>query len=167
VYQVNSEKNIARGVHAVALFEAIKGAIVLAAGFGLLALLHRDLQAFAERLVELSHLNPAHHYPTVFVEAMSRLNDSRIMSLAALAALYSTIRFVEAYGLWRLKPWAEWFAIISGSIYVPVEIYEIVMHVTWLRVTVLIFNLAIVAYLVYVRIWVRKHPGGELGEKSA
>jgi uncharacterized membrane protein (DUF2068 family) len=89
------------------------------------------------------------------------------MSLAALAALYSTIRFVEAYGLWRLKPWAEWFAIISGSIYVPVEIYEIVMHVTWLRVTVLIFNLAIVAYLVYVRIWVRKHPGGELGEKSA
>jgi uncharacterized membrane protein (DUF2068 family) len=167
VYQVNSEKNIARGVHAVALFEAIKGAIVLAAGFGLLALLHRDLQAFAERLVELSHLNPAHHYPTVFVEAMSRLNDSRIMTFAALAALYSTIRFVEAYGLWRLKPWAEWFAIISGSVYVPVEIYEIVMHVTWLRVTVLIFNLAIVAYLVYVRIWVRKHPGGELGEKSA
>ena len=44
MYQVNSEKNIARGVHAVALFEAIKGAIVLAAGFGLLALLHRDFR---------------------------------------------------------------------------------------------------------------------------
>ena len=98
---------------------------------------------------------------------MSRLNDSRIMSLAALP------HFIQRYASWRrtafgcLKPWAEWFAIISGSIYVPVELYEIVMHVTWLRVTVLIFNLAIVTYLVYVRIWVRKHPDGELGEKSA
>lgn len=156
------EKNIARGIHAVAFFEAAKGAIVLAAGFGLLTLLHRDLEDFAEHLVELSHLNPAHHYPTVFIQAMASLNDSRIMMLAALAGLYSTVRFVEAYGLWRLKPWAEWFAIISGSIYVPFEVYEIVSHPTWLRVAVLLFNLAIVAYLIYVRLWVRKHPSQHL-----
>jgi len=156
--KLDTERNIDRGVRAVALFEAAKGSVVLLAGFGLLALLHHDLQAIAEHLVELSHLNPAHRYPTIFIDAMSKMNDSRIMAFAAFAGLYATVRFIEAYGLWRLRAWAEWFAIVSGSIYVPIEIYEVFKHVTWLRVTVLIVNLAIVAYLVYVRIWMRKHP---------
>jgi uncharacterized membrane protein (DUF2068 family) len=156
--KLDTEKNIDRGIRAVAVFEAAKGSVVLLAGFGLLALLHRDLQVIAERLVELSHLNPAHHYPTIFIEAMSKMNDSRIMAFAAFAGIYAAVRFVEAYGLWRLRAWAEWFAIVSGSIYVPIEIYEVARHVTWLRVTVLIVNLAIVAYLVYVRVWMRKHP---------
>ena len=156
--KLDAEKNIDRGIRAVAVFEAAKGSVVLLAGFGLLTLLHRDLQAIAERLVELSHLNPAHHYPTIFIEAMSKMNDSRIMAFAAFAGLYAAVRFVEAYGLWRLRAWAEWFAIVSGSIYVPIEIYEVARHVTWLRVTVLIVNLAIVAYLVYVRLWMRSHP---------
>lgn len=156
--KIDTEKNIDRGVRAVALFEAAKGSVVLLAGFGLLTLLHRDLQAIAEHLVELSHLNPAHHYPTIFIEAMSKMNDSRIMAFAAFAGLYAIVRFIEAYGLWRLRAWAEWFAIVSGSIYVPIEIYEVARHVTWLRVAVLVVNLLIVAYLVYVRIWIRKHP---------
>lgn len=121
------------------------------AGLGLLQLVHRDLQAFAEELVRHSHLNPAHHYPKIFIEAAGRTSDSRLRFLAALAFLYATVRFVEAWGLWRLKAWAEWFAIISGSIYVPVEIFELSKHPTWLRFAVLAVNLFIVLYLVYVR----------------
>src|SRR4051794_14108963 len=101
------------GIRAIAGFEAFKGIVVLVAGFGLLSLLHRDLEAIAERLVRLSHLNPARHYPRIFIEAASRTSDARLKTLAALALLYSTIRFIEAYGLWRTRVWAEWFAIIS------------------------------------------------------
>jgi uncharacterized membrane protein (DUF2068 family) len=146
-----------RGVRAVAVFEAFKGSLVLLAGFGLMALLHRDLEAFAEHLVELSHLNPAHHYPTIFIEWMSRLSDSRLLMLSGLALLYSVVRFVEAYGLWRLRPWAEWFAIVSGSIYIPIEVYELFSGISALRVLVLLVNLGIVAYLAYVRFWSREH----------
>jgi len=32
---------------------------------------------------------------------------------------------------------------------VPVEIYEIHRHPSWAKVTVLVFNLAIVVYLIY------------------
>jgi uncharacterized membrane protein (DUF2068 family) len=142
--------SIARGVRLIAAFEALKGVLVLGAGFGLLSLLHRDLQATAERLVRHSHLNPAHHYPRIFIEAASRTNDSRLLSLAGLALLYSVMRFVEAYGLWRTRLWAEWFAIIAGSIFLPVEIYEILRRATWMRGMVLLVNLSIVAYLVFV-----------------
>lgn len=164
--KLDTEKNIDRGVRAVALFEAAKGTIGLAAAVGLLTLLHRDLQPIAEHLVQVSHLDPASRYPTLFVKTISRLNDSRIIALAAFAFLYTAVRFTEAYGLWRLRAWAEWFAIVSGSIYVPVEIYEVFKHVTWLRVGVLIVNLLIVAYLVYVRIWMRKHPYHETNPGS-
>ena len=133
------------------MFEALKGALVFSAGFGLLSLVHRDLQAMAERLVRHSHLNPAHHYPRIFIQAASHTNDARLRHLAALAFLYAAVRFVEAYGLWRMRVWAEWFAIISGSVYLPVEIYEIFRRATWIRGLILLTNLLIVAYLLEVR----------------
>ena len=143
---------IAAGVRVVALFEALKGALVLVAGFGLLALVHRDLEDLAERLVLHSHLNPASHYPRIFVEAASQMNDSRLRTLAALAFAYSVVRFVEAYGLWHMRAWAEWFAILSGCLYLPVELYELFERPTHLRGLVLFFNAVIVAYLLYVRL---------------
>jgi uncharacterized membrane protein (DUF2068 family) len=112
--------------------------------------------------VRQSHLNPAHHYPRIFIQAASRTNDSRLRSLAALALLYSVVRFVEAYGLWRIRVWAEWFAIISGSVYLPVEIYELWRRPTWTKGVVFVTNLAIVVYLVHVRrVSHSEHPSGE------
>jgi uncharacterized membrane protein (DUF2068 family) len=85
------------------------------------------------------------------------MKDSRLRSLAALALLYATVRFVEAYGLWHVRAWAEWFAIISGSVYIPIEIYELFHRTTWMRALVLATNLAIVAYLLNVRRLNRLH----------
>jgi uncharacterized membrane protein (DUF2068 family) len=145
-------KEIEAGVRVVAFFEALKGALVLAAGFGLLALVHRDLEDLAERLVRHSHLNPASHYPRVFIEAAAHTSDARLRTLAAMAFAYSCVRFVEAYGLWKMRAWAEWFAIISGCTYLPVELYELVERATLMRAGVLVINALIVAYLLYVRL---------------
>ena len=144
------------GVRVVAVFEAAKGALVVAAGLGLLSLVHHDLQATAERLVQHSHLNPARHYPRIFIEAASRMNDTRLVSLAALAFLYAAVRLIEAYGLWHMRVWAEWFAIVAGSVFLPVEVYEIYRRATWMRGIVLLTNLFIVAYLVNVRVSSRR-----------
>ena len=144
-------KEIAAGVRAIAFFEAVKGTLVVIAGFGLLSLVHRDLEDLAERLVRHSHLNPASHYPRVFIEAAARTSDSRLRTLAALAFVYSTVRFVEAYGLWHMRAWAEWFAILSGCVYLPIEAYELIEKPTLIRAGILILNALVVAYLLYVR----------------
>lgn len=153
--KVSAKPGIARGVHVIAFFEAAKGTLVLVAGLGLLSLVHHDLQDAAEHLVRLSHLNPARHYPRVFVEFASHVDDTRLKQMAALAFLYTGVRFVEAYGLWRMRAWAEWFAIASGTIYLPLEIYELFKRATILRGVVLILNAGIVAYLIYVR-WLNR-----------
>jgi uncharacterized membrane protein (DUF2068 family) len=133
----------------VALVEAAKGLLVLLAGFGLLALIHRDVQAVAERLVWHSHLNPAGKYPRIFLDAAQKMTDARLWLFASFAAIYSLVRSVEAYGLWYERRWAEWFALASGAIYVPVEVYELFHRFTWLKVGVLATNLGIVAYMAY------------------
>jgi len=138
------------GLKVVAVLEATKGALVLAVGLGVFEMLHRDIQAGAERLVRNMHLNPASHYPKVFLEAMTRLDKPHLRLLALGALAYALIRFVEALGLWGARRWAEWFGALSGSIYLPLEIYNLWEGVTWPRVTILVSNLVIVGYLVWV-----------------
>jgi uncharacterized membrane protein (DUF2068 family) len=135
----------------VAAFEAAKGLVVLLASLGLLSLLHKDAQQAAEAVVRHLHLNPARHYPRVFIDAMARVNDARLWLLALGAFAYSAVRGVEAYGLWRARAWAEWFAILSGGLYLPLEIYGLWHHATMLKAAILLVNAGIVGYVVYVR----------------
>jgi uncharacterized membrane protein (DUF2068 family) len=141
----------AAGVRAVALFEAAKGALVVLAGFGLLALVHRDAQQVAESLVRHMHLNPARHYPRIFIRVAGHLTDHRLHLLAAGAFAYSAVRLVEAYGLWRMRAWAQWLALFSTGLYMPAEIYELWSRPTLARAGILIFNTLVLSLLLYVR----------------
>ena len=53
------------------------------------------------------------------------MTDARLWLLAAAATAYALVRGVEAYGLWFERRWAEWFALVSAGLYVPVEIFEL------------------------------------------
>ncbi|MBI3879170.1 MAG: DUF2127 domain-containing protein [Verrucomicrobia bacterium] len=138
------------GLRAVALFEVAKGLLVLLAGLGALALVGENVQEVAEKIVRRGHLNPAHHYPRIFIEAAGQFNDSGLFLLAVAAAVYAAVRFVEGYGLWRERHWAEWFAVISAALYVPLEVYEMIKHPTWVKATLISINLVIVFYLARV-----------------
>ena len=150
----------------VALIEAAKGLLVLLAGFGLLSLLHRDVEQIAEHLISRAHLNPAAHYPHIFLDFAQRVTDGRLMLLAAGAACYAFIRLIEAYGLWRERRWAEWFAALSGGFYIPFEVYELVERVTWLRAATLALNIAVVSFMLYCVLRGRRgHPVTSVSKK--
>lgn len=142
-------KPLLAGVRLVAIFEAAKGGLVFLAGLGLLTLIHRDVQAVAERVVRFFHLNPASHYPRIFLDAAANVTSGRLWTLAGLAAVYAAVRGVEAYGLWYERRWAEWFALVAGGIYLPIEIYELFHHATWLKGAIFLTNVGIVGYMAY------------------
>lgn len=146
----STRKPHARGLRVVAFFEGAKGLLVLLAGFELLSFIHKDIHEAAIRLVEHLDLNPASHYPRIFLDLINRINDTNLWSMAIAAAMYSLMRMVEAVGLWLRKSWAEWFAVLTGGMYIPVEIFEVVHKTTWPRVTVLVVNLGVVSYLLLV-----------------
>lgn len=136
----------------VATLEALKGLVVLAAGFGLLAMLHKDVSEIAEHMVRVLHLRPEGHLSSVFFRLADKVTDAKLWAAAAGALAYSTVRFVEAYGLWNARVWAEWFALLSGALYMPWEVFELISKPTPIRWTVFAANLAIVLYMLYIRV---------------
>ena len=54
------------------------------------------------------------------------------------------------------RRWGEWLALLSATLYVPFEIYAIARGVSWLKVTLLLLNVAFVAYLTVVLIATRR-----------
>jgi len=144
-------------VRTVAVFEAVKGAIVLLAGFGVLSLLHHNLRALASALVGWLHLDPERHFARVFIETASQLTDKGLWLIAGFGFVYAAFRFTEAYGLWRARAWAEWLAVVSGTIYLPVELYELAQRFTWIRITALVANLAVVLLMGNL-LWQNRRP---------
>ena len=133
----------------MALLEAAKGSVVLLAGFGVLSLIHRDAQHVADVIVHHLHLNPARHYPRIFLHLAADLTDRRLWLLVVGASGYSVVRFVESYGLWRQRWWAEGFAASSGAIYMPFEIWKLAHGGTLVAALALAINTAVVAFMVY------------------
>lgn len=133
----------------------MKGLVVLLAGFGVLSLVHRDAWDVAESFLEWLHISPDAHYAQVFLNLADQLTDTKLWAVAIGALTYSSLRFAEAYGLWRARAWAEWLALISGAIYLPFEIFELARRPDWIRLSIFLINLAVVLYMAFLRLQAR------------
>lgn len=149
--QVRDPKHV-KGVRTVATIEFVKGALVVLAGLGIFTIRHRDIWGVAESLLEFVHANPHHHFVGVFINVVYRIHDVRLWKIAIVAGIYAILRFVEAYGLWYTLPWAEWLAFASGAIYIPFEVADLIRRPTRFALLVLVVNLVIVLYMLFLRL---------------
>jgi len=147
---LDSHRGQRRMLRAVASFEFAKGVFVVLMGICALALVHKDAWLLAESLLALLHVNTDSHSAQLFLDFADSLTDARLWAAAYIAFAYAALRFTEAYGLWKERTWAEWVAFVSGTLLLPLEVRELMRGVTLIRCTVLLFNLAIVVYMLYV-----------------
>ena len=154
---MNSQKNLIAkhfGLRGIALLEAGKGLLAIIVAVWLVSLLHKDIQNVAEHLLnflhKIFHLNPDGRLARSIIRGARRVTPGNLDLWIGGTLLYSVIRFVEAAGLWLEKQWAEWFALISGSLYLPIEIYELAHHATPIKWAVFATNVLIVAYLAWL-----------------
>jgi len=69
--------------------------------------------------------------------------------LAGLVSLgYAGMLLAEGIGLWLEFTWAAYLTVVSTSLLLRFELYELIERVSMLRVGVLLLNLIIVLYLV-------------------
>jgi uncharacterized membrane protein (DUF2068 family) len=140
-----------KGLRTVALVEASKGAMGIVAALFVLGLLHKDVWDVVESVLEFLRINPDRHFAQVLLDLADRVTDSQLWMFASGLFAYSSLRFIEAYGLWCTRVWAEWLAILSGLVYMPFEIHEILHKSTPIRWGLLVINIALVAYVAWVR----------------
>jgi uncharacterized membrane protein (DUF2068 family) len=154
---MNSQKSLLAkhlGLRGIALLEAAKGLLAILVAVWLVSLLHKDIQDVAEHLLRILHkivrLNPDGRMAREIIRGARRVTRGNLHLWIGGTLLYSTIRFVEAAGLWLEKQWAEWFALISGCLYLPIEIFELAHHATPIKWGIFATNLLIVAYLAWL-----------------
>jgi uncharacterized membrane protein (DUF2068 family) len=139
------------GLRAVAVFESAKGVLVLALAVTLMAVHHR-IEDLAEELLYHLNIDFDHRWAQAFMDGASSLSNMRLWTILSVAFAYTTVRFVEAWGLWHRRVWAEWFALLSGALYFPIEILKVAERASWERIAVLAINLVIVLYMLEIRI---------------
>ncbi|HZQ23719.1 MAG TPA: DUF2127 domain-containing protein [Terriglobales bacterium] len=144
-----------KGLRAVASLEFLKGILACGGIIALIAIVRRDTWDVAESLLEFFHVNLEGHFAQAFLDFADRVTDKNLWTAVGLLSVYTLLRFIESYGLWRARAWAEWLALISGTIYLPFEIMELIRKPDAIHVFVLLANLVVVLYMLYLRTWGR------------
>ncbi len=145
------ERTSAAGLRAIATLEALKGLAVLLLAVALI-FLHKHAEDYMEALLFHLHIDVERRIGHALMNAALKISDARLLTILLAAASYTSVRFVEAWGLWHRRVWAEWFALLSGALYLPWEILRIVERPDWERVGVLLINIVIVLYMLTIRV---------------
>jgi uncharacterized membrane protein (DUF2068 family) len=149
------ERSSDAGLRAVASFEAFKGVLVILLGL-FIVIYHQRAEDVTENLLDHLHISPDRRLGHALMHAAATVSDARLWTIAGAIVAYSTVRFIEAWGLWHRRVWAEWFALLSGTMYLPLELLKVAERATWERIAVLVINIVIILYMLYIRLRERR-----------
>lgn len=133
----------------IATLKFLKVALLIVTGVGILKLLHKDLACALEHWITMLGLNPGNQFVEAALTKAANLTPHKVKLLGAGSFIYAGLFLTEGVGLWLASRWGEWLTVIITSSLVPVEVYEIFRHLSFIKILLLITNLAIVAYLVF------------------
>jgi len=138
---------VSKGLHAVA-FSCLW--IILAVLHFKLGGLHQAAQGLYNTLQQAQAADtPGRDMLNSALRGMIGLKQHTVHTLMIAAAVYALIESIECWGLWNEKRWAEYLTVVATSGLVPVEIHEILLKQSPLRIGALVVNLAIVGWLVW------------------
>lgn len=144
-----AHKHLQRGLLLIGVFKLLKCVTLIAVGIGALKLVDQDMAARVRDWIDALNLGPGRQYIFRMLEKLSHLDPQKLKALSVGTFLYAGIYLTEGVGLVLRKRWAEYLTIISTAAFVPLEVYEIAIRVNFVRIGVLLVNLAIVGYLIW------------------
>jgi uncharacterized membrane protein (DUF2068 family) len=110
---------------------------------------HHDLTEMTVRLVHRLNIAPDSHLAAWLFGRVLHVDDRQLGLLSIGFFLYSSLYFIEGIGLYFEKTWAEWLIVVSSCLLLPLEVYELFHRRSWLKVVLLLANLAVIAYLIW------------------
>ncbi|MGA3187856.1 MAG: DUF2127 domain-containing protein [Bryobacteraceae bacterium] len=132
----------------IALFKLTKGVLLLLVGIGAHRLLHRDVAASVAHWVDILRVDPDNRYIHRLLAHVLSVTPAQLRALSVGTFVYAGLLLTEGTGLLLRKRWAEYFTIITTAALIPLEIYELIHHLTPAKIWVFVINVAIVVYLI-------------------
>jgi uncharacterized membrane protein (DUF2068 family) len=131
----------------IILQKLILGPLEIALSLGILSLLNNDMEAFALGVAGFFNLDIDNLYVSAAIEKVGMMEDSTILGISIGMFLLGSLVLVEGWGLHLRRRWAEWLTVVATALFIPFEVYEIIVKVTPVKVGALVLNCAIVWYL--------------------
>ena len=107
----------------------------------------RDLKALKPFFNQI-HFNVSDSATVNSIEKVLNAKSSTLNLIAFGILFYGLLQVAEGIGLWVLKRWGEYVAVVGTTLFIPFEIYELTDKISWLKIVVLLVNVAAVLYLV-------------------
>lgn len=109
-------------------------------------LFEKDLSAL-KPFFDQVHFNVSDSGTIRAIQDALNAKHSTLNLIAVGLFLYGALQLAEGIGLWSLQRWGEYVAVVGTTLFIPLEVYEVVEKATLLRVGALLVNLAAVLYL--------------------
>lgn len=147
--QLRNRSSHDQWIIAIGVFKLLQAALFILLGLGAIRLLHRDLMGMAEHLILAMRFNPEGRFVNLFLEKVAMIDPHRLRQISAVIFAIAGLDIIEGTGLVLEQAWAEFVTLILTASFLPLEVFEILRHVTWIRVALVVINLAVVLYLLY------------------
>jgi uncharacterized membrane protein (DUF2068 family) len=134
----------------IAVFKFFMAVIVIATALGLLSFYDPAFSSALDRFVGHLPYDFEQRLLRKLIAFLSGMSPRRIQIIAAAAFAYAALFTIEGVGLWLGRHWGAVLTLVATSSLIPVEIFEVARHFTPGKLLVLVANLAIVAYLVWL-----------------
>ena len=141
-------KTIPLGLRIIAILKLVTSVLLTCAAFGAFKLLHMDVDNALEHFVLRLHLDPESRWINSAIASVAGIEPSHLKAIGAGTLCYALLYLIEGVGLWLGKHWAEYLVIIITGSLLPLEIYEVDMKASAIRITILAINSVILLYLV-------------------
>ena len=110
----------------------------------------KDLGDEVTRLAHALRFDPESRVVALLLDKVDLIDASRLRQIGFATFAYSAIALTEGVGLLLEKPWAEYLTLGLTISFLPWELFELVRRPDWLHLTLLLLNLAVLWYLVWL-----------------
>lgn len=133
----------------IGFLKLLKALLFILLGFGVLRLLHKDLVDLITRLAVDLRFDPENHFVNVILEKVAFISPHRLKLISAAIFGYALIDIIEGTGLALEKIWAEYLTLVITASFLPWELFEIMRHLTALKIVLFLLNVAVLIYLIF------------------
>jgi uncharacterized membrane protein (DUF2068 family) len=139
-----------RGLLLIGLFKLGKSLLFFGLGMGALHFLHKDLGDEVLRLATALKFDPESRIVSLVLDKVDLIDAHRLRQIGVATFAYSGVALTEGIGLILEKVWAEYLTLMLTISFLPWEMYELVRRPDWFRLGLLLINLAVLWYLVWL-----------------
>ena len=138
-----------RGLQLIGALKLLKALSLFAVGVGLLSFLHRDAVHALRHWIEFFRLDVHTRLIEDLLAKVAGIKPRTMRRLGIGTLGYAAVFAVEGIGLLRGKTWAEYMTAAVTLSFLPIELYELIVHPSAMKVLLTLINLAVVIYLVF------------------